>query len=163
MEPRVAQDKVVRIAYKMKTFLRDGTVKEGKPEEIEFIYGVNRQVPSLEKALEGAAVGDKIKVEVKPEEIYGEYDPQLVREIPKKGLIKQRIQKDTYYRQMKYGSLISFKVLEIKPETIVADFNKPMAGISVLLEAEVIGLRSASPQEINAAMESEIKKSIGCG
>lgn len=163
MEQRVAQDKAVRIAYRMRTILRDGTVKEGKPEEMEFIYGVNRQVPSLEKALEGAGVGDRISVEVKPDEIYGEYDPQLIREIPKKGLITQRIKKDTYYRQMKYGTLISFKVLEIKPETVVADFNKPMAGISVQLEAEVIGLRSASPEEISAAMESEIKKSIGCG
>jgi len=163
MEEKVRGDTTVRLRYAMKIFLRDGTVKERLAEEIEFIYGVEKQVPSLEEALEGARVGETIKVTVGSNEVYGDYDPSLVREIPKKGLIRQRLKEDQYYRQIKGGTLICFKVLELKPETVVGDFNKPMAGITLELNMEVLGIRPASSQEIDAAMESQLKRSIGCG
>ncbi|RJR20312.1 MAG: hypothetical protein C4582_09400 [Desulfobacteraceae bacterium] len=163
MDECVREDMAVRLKYTMKTRLMDGETKERPTEELEFIYGVERQVPSLEDALNGAKVGDLLKVNVAPGEIYGEYDPSLIREIPKKGLIRQRLQEKHYYRQIKGGTLVCFKVLEVRPETVLADFNKPMAGINVFLDIEILGLRQATPEEINDAMESQLKRSIGCG
>lgn len=163
MEERVKADSVVRIRYAMKIFLRDGTVKERPAEEIEFIFGVEKQVPSLEEALEGARAGETLSVTVGPNEVYGDYDPSLIREIPKKGLIRQRLKEEQYYRQIKGGTLICFRVLEVRPETVIADFNKPMAGITLKIDLEVLGIRPASRAEIDAAMESQLKRSIGCG
>jgi FKBP-type peptidyl-prolyl cis-trans isomerase SlyD len=163
MEEGIKADSVVRIRYAMKIFLRDGTVRERPAEEIEFIFGVEKQVPSLEEALEGARAGDTLSVTVGPKEVYGDYDPSLIREIPKKGLIRQRLKEDQYYRQIKGGTLICFRVIEVRPETVVADFNKPMAGITLKIELEVLGIRPASRAEIDAAMESQLKRSIGCG
>ena len=92
-----------------------------------------------------------------------EYDPSLTREIPKKGLIKQRVKEGQYYRQMKKGCLVSFKVLEVRPQTVLADFNEPLAGISVSVDLKILSIRDASKAEIDAAHESQLKKSIGCG
>ena len=117
----------------------------------------------LEQALDGAKVGDRFTVRIPAQEIYGEHDPALIREIPKAGLIKQRIKPGQFYRQMKKGCLVSFKVLEMRPETVLADFNRPMAGISVTLDVEILGVRRASSEEIESAREAQIKKSIGCG
>jgi FKBP-type peptidyl-prolyl cis-trans isomerase SlyD len=50
---------------------------------------------------------------IPPAEIYGEHDPRLIAQIPRKGLLKQRLVQGQYYRQMKKGKLISFKVLDI--------------------------------------------------
>jgi len=158
----VQTDKKVTITYRMTTHLPDGTAKEHPEERICFIYGVDRQVPALEKALEGCRSGEKIGLVIPPREIYGDHDPELIREIPKKGLIRQRIREGNVYRQMKKGTLISFKVLEVRPDTLLVDFNRPMAGISVSMEVEIQAVADANKEEIDAAMDAQIRKSIGC-
>ncbi len=153
----------VTIKYTMTSLLPDGTVKQRPEQIIEFIFGVERQVPSLERVLNNASAGDRISLRIPASEIYGDHDPSLIREIPKKGLKKQRLKEGQFYRQMKDGCLVSFKTLEVRPETVVADFNKPMAGISVLMDTEVVSIREADKKEIEAARETESKKRIGCG
>ncbi len=160
---KIAQDSSVTIRFTMQTRTADGEISKRPEEELFFIFGVQTQAPSLEKALEGAQAGDRLSLNLPPSEVYGEYDPSLVREIPKKGLIKQRIKEGKYYRQMKMGSLVSFKILEIKPDTVVADFNKPMAGISVTIDLEVVAVRKSTSEEIKAAYEMQAKRDIGCG
>lgn len=159
----VQTDKVVTMRYTMQTRLRDGTVKVRPEEELSFIFGVDRQVASLERGLEGRREGDTVRVTIPAGEIYGEHDPTLIREIPKKGLIKQRLKEGQYYRQMKKGCLVSFRVLELRPDAVLADFNEPLAGISVSVDLKIRAIRDASKAEIEAAHETRVKKSIGCG
>ena len=159
----VQTDKMVTLQYTMRTQLRDGTVKNHPEKEMSLIFGVDRQVPTMEKALEGRREGETVCLTIPAGEIYGEYDPTLTREIPKKGLIKQRVKEGQYYRQMKNGCLVSFKVLEVRPQTVVADFNEPLAGISVSVDLKILSIRDASKAEIDAAHESQMKKTIGCG
>ena len=117
----------------------------------------------MKRRWRGPGPGDKFSIHLPPAEVYGEHDPSLIREIPKKGLIKQRIKEGKFYRQMKMGSLISFKILEIRPDTVLVDFNKPMAGISVSVEGEVISVRKSTAEEVKAAYEIQAKRDIGCG
>jgi len=159
----VQTDRMVTIRYTMHTRLRDGTVKDHTEQEMSFIFGVDRQVPSMEKALEGLSEGDRVSLTIPAAELYGEYDPTLRREIPRKGLIKQRLRQGQYYRQMKQGCLVSFKVLELHPETVLADFNEPLAGITVSMELKILAVRDASKEEIEQAREEQMKKRIGCG
>ena len=159
----VQTDKRVTVRYRMRTQLRDGTVKNAPEQEMSFIFGVDRQVPTMEKALEGRRESETLSLTIPAGEIYGEYDPSLTREIPKTGLIKQRVKEGQYYRQMKKGCLVSFKVLEVRPQTVLADFNEPLAGISVSVDLKILSIRDASKAEIDAAHESQLKKSIGCG
>jgi FKBP-type peptidyl-prolyl cis-trans isomerase SlyD len=160
---KITTDAAVTLDYVMKTHLPDGHVTERPPETLEFIFGVERQAPSLERALDGGRPGDTIRVHIPPAEIYGERDPALVHEIPRKGLVKQRIQEGQYYRQMKKGCLVSFKILEVRPQTLLVDFNKPMAGIAVSMEAKIKAVRKATRDEIDNAVEAQLKRSIGCG
>ena len=78
-------------------------------------------------------------------------------------MLKQRIREGQYYRQIKMGSLVQFKVLEIKDDTILVDFNKPTAGISALMEGEVLAVRRPTDEEISKAEENQRKREIGCG
>lgn len=159
----VQTEKMVALRYAMRSHLQDGTVKHHPEEELRFVFGVDRQVPTLEKALEGRYIRDTLSLTIPAVEIYGEYDPDLTREIPKKGLIKQRLKEGRYYRQMKQGCLVCFKVLEVRPETVVADFNEPLAGIFVSMDLEILSIRDASGEEVERAHENQIKKVIGCG
>jgi len=163
MDDYVDVDKKVTIRFTMETRLPDGTVVKQPQRTFSFIYGVESQIPSLEEALKGARPGDMKKVEVPPEELYGAHDCSLIKEIPKQGLIKQRIRQGRYYRQMKKGSLVSFKILEVRPRTVVADFNPPTAGISASVDFEVLSVVQATAKEINRAMEAQNRRQIGCG
>ncbi|MCU0594926.1 MAG: FKBP-type peptidyl-prolyl cis-trans isomerase [Desulfobacterota bacterium] len=155
-------EKMVTVKYHMMTHLMDGSVKDHKEEGITFVYGVERQVPTLERALEGCHVGDQKNITIPSGEIYGEHDARLIAEIPKKGLLKQRLVPGQYYRQMKQGKLIAFKVLDILPRTVLVDFNDPLAGIEVSMDLEVTAIREASPEEIETARETQVKRRIGC-
>ena len=159
----IETDKKVTLQYTMRTHLPDGTTKEQPEQQITFIFGVERQAPTLEKALEESTAGDTLHITIPPSEIYGEHDASRIREIPRKGLIKQRLKEGYYYWQMKMGSLVSFRVLELRPKTVLADFNKPMAGISVSLDVEILAVKEATKKEIDAAFDAQVKRSIGCG
>jgi FKBP-type peptidyl-prolyl cis-trans isomerase SlyD len=163
MTERVRPDWAVKLRYVMRSHLPDGTVKERPREVMEFIYGVERQVPTLEKALAKACVGDRLSLQIPPSEIYGARDPGLIKEIPRKGLIKQRLKEGQRYRQIKSGALVSFKVLEIRPTTVIVDLNRPLAGISVSMDLEVLAVRKATKDEIHTAYQAQAKKTIGCG
>jgi FKBP-type peptidyl-prolyl cis-trans isomerase SlyD len=156
-------EKMVTLKYTLVSSLLDGTVKNHPQEEMTFVFGVERQIPSMEQALQGCRQGEKKKITIPAKEIYGEYDPNLVREIPKKGLVRQRLVEGQFYRQMKMGTLVSFKVKEVRPQTVLADFNEPLAGIVVSMDFEVLALRDATKAEIEEATERQMKKSIGCG
>ena len=159
----VQPEKMVTLRYTMKLSLLDGTVKNHPQEEMTFVFGVERQVPALEQALQGCRQGEKKTITVPAKQIYGEYDSNLVREIPKKGLVRQRLVEGQFYRQMKMGTLVSFKVKEVRPQTVLADFNEPLAGIVVSMDFEVLALRKATKAEIEEAAERQMKKTIGCG
>ena len=159
----VQPEKMVTLRYTMKSSLLDGTVKNHPQEEMTFVFGVERQVPSLEQALQGCRQGEKKTITVPAKQIYGEYDSNLVREIPKKGLVRQRLVEGQFYRQMKMGTLVSFKVKEVRPQTVLADFNEPLAGIVVSMDFEVLALRKATKAEIEEAADRQMKKTIGCG
>lgn len=159
----IGPEKLVTLRFMMGSQLPDGTVKNHPEEEMSFIFQVDRQVPTLEAALEGRCAGEKLHLLIPDSEIYGKHDPELIREIPKKGLIKQRIKEGQFYRQMKMGSLVSFKILEVKPDTVVVDFNQPMAGIIVSLHLEILAVKEATRNEIESARQNQAKKRIGCG
>lgn len=159
----VATHKMVTMKYAMKTHLPDSSSVDHPEERISFVFGVETQVPTLEKALVGRRAGEKMSLVIPPSEIYGDHDPLMITEIPKRGLVNQRLKEGQFYRQMKRGSLLSFKVLEIRPDTVLADFNRPMAGIQVSMDIEILDVKHATDDEIQAAAESHKKKSIGCG
>lgn len=159
----VGQDTMVTIAFQMTTETPEGEMEERPEEELTFLFGVERQVPSLEKALSGARVGQEKTVSIPAAELYGEHDPALIREIPRKGLIKQRIVQGSHYRQMKMGTLVSFKILEVMPNAVLADFNKPMAGVSARMKVKVRSIRPATREEIQEGLEKQARKEIGCG
>ena len=160
---KIEKFRAVRIRFESWTQLPEGEIKAPIQKEYEFIFGVEHQVPTLEKDLEGATAGHRFNLKIPARELYGEHDPALIREIPKEGLLKQRIREGKFYRQIKMGCLVSFKVLEIKSDTVIADFNKPTAGISALMEGEVLAVRKVSEDEISTAEENQRRREIGCG
>jgi FKBP-type peptidyl-prolyl cis-trans isomerase SlyD len=147
---QIAKDSVVSIDYRL--HLGDGKIiDESEPgDPLVYLHGYEEIVPGLEKALEGKKAGESLKVEVAPKDGYGEYDPDGVEEVPREdfppdmeleaGGIVSATDED--------GDDVEFLVKEVRPKTVVIDFNDPMAGKTLHFEVTVREVRAATKEEL---------------
>ncbi|HEY0094135.1 MAG TPA: peptidylprolyl isomerase [Archangium sp.] len=147
---QIAKDSVVSIDYRL--HLGDGKIiDESEPgDPLVYLHGYEEIVPGLEKALEGRKAGESLKVEVAPKDGYGEYDPDGVEEVPREdfppdmeleaGGIVSATDED--------GDDVEFLVKEVRPKTVVIDFNDPMAGKTLHFEVTVREVRAATKEEL---------------
>jgi FKBP-type peptidyl-prolyl cis-trans isomerase SlyD len=110
--------------------------------------GVDVQYPSVEAALMDKKAGDRVKVYVPPEQIFGVYDTELVRDLPRADFKQDRIKPGRMYREMKSRSLVQFLVKEVREDVIVADFNDPRAGTWAEFDILVKEVRPATKEEM---------------
>jgi len=134
----------VTIEYRLKTTTRDGEATEAPPEELTFVYGVDTQYPSVETALLNKRPGDRVRVYVPPEEIFGAYDEELVRDLPRCDYKEERLCEGKMYREMRKKSLVQFMVRGLRDEVVVADFNDPRAGTHAEFDILVKEVRESS-------------------
>ncbi|MBI3611494.1 MAG: peptidylprolyl isomerase [Nitrospirae bacterium] len=143
----VSAGKEIAIEYTLK--LEDKTTVDSNVggEPLKYIQGEHQIIPGLETALEGLKVGDKKAVKVKPEDGYGEVDPNAFREIDKSRIPPEALVVGTPLDGSDpSGRPIHARVREIKESTVVLDFNHPLAGKILLFDVKVLGIqRSDKP------------------
>ena len=141
MNKTVSKGKVISLEYTLK--LEDGKVVDtnvgGDP--LTFTQGNNQIIRGVESALEGMEVGQAKQAVVPPVEGYGDPDPGAFHEMPKENL-PQEIQvctqlhgKDTSGREIR--PIVS----AIKDETVLLDFNHPLAGKTLYFDLKVVNVR----------------------
>jgi FKBP-type peptidyl-prolyl cis-trans isomerase SlyD len=139
---RVSNGKQVSLEYTLK--LDDKTVLESNvgKEPMTYTQGAHEIVPGLEKAMEGLAVGDKKHVEVKPADGYGEVDPKAFQEVKKSQIPEQAWKVGTQLEAKSPDGQSMFpRVTEVKPETVVLDFNHPLAGKTLFFDIKVLDVK----------------------
>ena len=137
----------VTIEYQVQTTTADGETTELPPETCSFVYGIDTQYPALESALMNKRPGDRVRVYVPPEELYGTRDEDLIRELPRSEYKEERLKEGKMYREMRKKCLVQFMVKDIKDETIVADFNDPKAGTSAEFDILVKDVKESDKSE----------------
>lgn len=107
----------------------------------------------LEKALEGKSVGESIHIQLLPQEAFGEYKQELV-------LVEERtmFEDDIDVGQnveMVFSEddgddemLLTYTVIEILEDRVILDANHPLAGVTIVFDGTVIGVREATSDEI---------------
>lgn len=130
--------KKVKMHFTMKS---EGAVLEstdGK-EPFEFVYGKDPMIPGVEAALKGLKVGDKKQLSLTPENAFGPINPKAVVEFPKDQFKEKKIEAGMVFNgQGKGGIPLRGTVKEVKKDTVVLDFNHPLAGKNLDLNFEVI-------------------------
>jgi len=146
----ITKDAVVTIDYRL--HLGDGKyIEESEQDDpLVYLHGYEEIVPGLEKALEGKKAGDSLKAQVSPEDGYGEYDEDSVEEVPREefpadleleagGIVTATDDE---------GDEVEFLVKEVRPKTVVVDFNHPLAGKTLHFEVTVREVRKATAEEL---------------
>ena len=119
-------------------------------EPLSYLHGASNIVPGLEQALEGKKAGDALKVEVKPEDGYGEARPELVQKVPRTAFdgvddIKAGMQ---FQAQGPEGQVQMITVTEVSGEEITIDGNHPLAGEVLHFDVKVENVRAATDEEV---------------
>ena len=115
----------------------DSTDKHGG-EPIEFQAGSGMLVSGFEEAVIGMEAGQEKEVTLKPEDAYGEPNPQFVQKVPKQGFPEEAKEGMMIGVPMPNGQQIPAVIKEIGESEVTLDLNHPLAGKTLEFDVEVV-------------------------
>jgi FKBP-type peptidyl-prolyl cis-trans isomerase 2 len=138
---KITQNSTVTVNYTGK--LEDGTIfdsslVEGR-EPLKAKLGEGQLIPGFESGLIDMTIGENKTVEINPTEAYGEYNDELIVEVPKNN-VPENVEVGMMLQTFGPMGPSIVKVLEIKDEVVVLDANHPLAGKKLTFELEVVGV-----------------------
>lgn len=119
-------------------------------EPLAYLHGHNGIIPGLENELAGKGQGDSLQVVVKPEDGYGEFNPQLLQQVPREAFqgvesIEPGMQ---FQAQGEGGQVQMVTVREVTDEAVTVDGNHPLAGQVLNFDVTIESVREASAEEL---------------
>jgi FKBP-type peptidyl-prolyl cis-trans isomerase SlyD len=123
--------------------------EDGDP--LGFIFGTGRVVPGLEKGLLGMEPGQSARITVEVAEGYGERKDEMFQRISRSEFPKDtELQEGMAFQAMGPHGPVRFQITEVKGDTVVADFNHPLAGERLHFDITVAEVRHPEPGELDA-------------
>ena len=145
---QIQDNTVVSLNYKMVN--TDGQLIDQNVEPIVYLHGgYDNILPAVEAALAGKQAGDKISVDLPPEDAFGFYDPQLMREEEISAFppdIEVGMQFETLDEAT--GEPLLFTVKAIEAGRVTLDGNHPLVGMHLRFDTEILEVRAASDEEV---------------
>ena len=148
MSLTVQDNLVVTIQYKIMD--DEGTLldKTEDDESMSYIHGTESLVPGLEKALSGKKTGDTLKVRVKSDDAYGDYNSDLVEVVDREDLSDlEPIEEGMEFEsEDEDGDITVVEIKKIENDKVTLDANHPFAGKNLNFEVEILEIRKATDE-----------------
>ena len=144
----IANDHVVSFNYKL-TNAEGETLDQSQGEPLAYLHGAGNIIPGLENALLGKTVGEKFTVTVPAAEGYGEYNPELVQEVPAQmfqGV--DNIQAGMQFQAQTDDGVQIVTVKAVEGENVIVDANFPLAGQDLTFEVVIVDSRDPTAEEL---------------
>ncbi|WP_373975029.1 peptidylprolyl isomerase [Chitinibacter sp. SCUT-21] len=145
---QIAKNSVVTLTYEM--YNAEGNLIDKTEEPIAYLHGgYDNILPLVEEALHGKAVGDSVEVTMSPDDAFGEFEPDLVRDeekdsFPPEVSVGMMFEAD----DPETGEVILFRVTEVEGNKVTVDGNHPFAGMTIRFVAKVTAVREANAEEL---------------
>ena len=146
---QVAEHAVVSIHYTLKNDAGEVLDSSDGGDALVYLQGFGNLIPGLEKALVGKQAGDKLEVRIEPAEAYGEHNPQLIQQVPRRAFqgVKD-IKVGMRFQTQGPNGPTSIVVTRIAGDMVTVDGNHALAGQHLNFAVEVVEVRAASEEEI---------------
>jgi len=144
----VSEGKLISLEYTLT--LDDKSVVDSNvgADPLTYTHGSRQLIPGLEKALEGLTIGDTKQVTVAPADGYGETDPKALQEVQKQLIPPDALKVGARLQgKAPSGQMVYPLVAEIKTDTVVLDFNHPLAGKTLHFAIKVLDIKQAQKPE----------------
>ena len=145
---QIAKDTVVSLTYELHG--ADGQLVEKTDKPISYLHGGYDGIfARVEQVLEGQASGFACKVDLAPDDAFGQYDKELVRVEPRK-LFPASVKVGMQFEGSGQSSDEThiYTVTDIAGDKITVDGNHPLAGQSLVFSCVVTEVRAASREEL---------------
>ena len=150
----ISEQCVVGLTWTLKDTL--GEVLDVLDEPVEFLVGGDDLFDAIEAALQGHEAGDRVQLQLEPEQAFGDFNDQLLFLEPRalfpdehRGRHDLRRRRPARRRERRHRRRDAlYTVTEIYPEHVVLDGNHPLAGIALRLDLKVRSVREATEDEI---------------
>ncbi|MDZ4750661.1 MAG: FKBP-type peptidyl-prolyl cis-trans isomerase [Flavobacteriales bacterium] len=145
----ISQGKTVKVHYILRYDGSDGElIEQTRPEEpLEFVFGQGDMLPKFETALNGLKPNDTFTVFIPAIDAYGEENEEYFREFEKSEFLADEEWDDELFQvgevipmQAPDGEIVQGVVAEVKLNSIILDFNHPLAGEDLYFEGQVVGV-----------------------
>lgn len=147
---KIEDGKNVEVHYTLHVDGPEGEVVEETTtdEPLRFAFRVDPMLAKFEKALEGLSAGDSFTVAIACDEAYGQEDEELFMEFPKEEFIDDDGEWDEELfaegevipMQTPDGQTVQGVVAEVKLNSVVIDFNHPLAGENLFFEGKILSV-----------------------
>ncbi len=116
-------------------------------DPMRFVFGQDSMLAKFEQALLGLSAGDTFTVSIPCDEAYGPEQENLFIEYPKSMFIEDGELDEEIFQEGEIiplespeGDIIEGVVCEVKLNSVVLDFNHPLAGEDLLFEGTVVSV-----------------------
>ncbi|GHU60811.1 peptidyl-prolyl cis-trans isomerase [Bacteroidia bacterium] len=162
----VTKNKVVSLSYELRTE-PNGEILEvaTSTEPLEFIFGQGQTLEYFELNLLEKKKGEPFDFKLAAANAYGERNEELVIDLPRETFKETDAEdlrvgnvfpmQDSIGRRMQ-GTIVEFNDVEVR-----IDLNHPLAGKDLYFKGQVVGVRDATEQELEALASH--KCGCGCG
>ena len=135
-------------------------VDQSQPgEPLGYLHGMGQVIPGLESAIDGKEVGESVEFTVEPEDAYGIPDERLFRELARESFPNElELEPGMMFQATGPNGPMSFRIKEVLGETVLVDFNHPLAGERLHFKVVVSEVRDPTPEETAVALA----QSAGC-
>lgn len=154
---KIGKNKVVTTTYILKMNDENGEIIQEVKEDRPFVhlFGVGTLLPAFESNLENLEPEASFSFAISAAEAYGEKNDEAIVELEKKlfeidGKIDENLLTvgNAITMQDQDGNPIEGRVLKINDDTVVMDFNHPLAGQDIHFSGKLIDVREATPEEL---------------
>ena len=148
---KITEQCVVSLTWTLKDTL--GEELDTLEEPIEFLVGGKDLLAKIEEALQGHEPGEKVELQIEPQDAFGDYDDQLLFLEPRH-LFPENLEEGMGFEGLPEGCSPKapkdrlFFVSDIYPDHVVMDANHPLAGIALRIQLQVHSVREAELNEI---------------
>lgn len=143
---------VVSLTWRLEDTL--GHLIDELAEPVEFFFGGDDLLTKVEEAIEGQETGFETKLQLEPEQAFGDYNPDLVF-FEERGIFPEHIEPGMQFDGLPEGATtqgmpndLIYTITEVYDSHVVLDGNHPLAGIALRLSLKVRDVRAASSEEI---------------
>jgi FKBP-type peptidyl-prolyl cis-trans isomerase SlyD len=130
----IEKDCVVQVSFRLTD--ADGALIDSA-EAVRYLHGHGQILPGLEKALEGLAAGERTRATLSPKDAYGERDESRTIQVPVADLPPGVSPGAAVHGRLPNGGNITMAVVAIDGPTATLDANHPLAGKTIIFDAEV--------------------------
>lgn len=145
----IANQRVVLIHYTLTNAKGEVIDSSSGGDPLAYLHGAGNIIPGLENALTGKKVGDKLKVQVEAKDGYGEFQKELVQDVPRRAFqgIKD-IKVGMSFQADGGNGPMRVTVTRVVGDMVTVDGNHPLAGEQLNFDVEVAEVREASEEEL---------------